>query len=56
MNADTYADIIYKYLMPFWPRNNEFAFIHQDNDSKHSSKQCREALESANIKWVFVKK
>ena len=27
--------------------------LHQDNDGKHTSKLCKEALKEANINWVF---
>ena len=27
--------------------------LHQDNDGKHTSKLCKEALKQANINWLF---
>ena len=52
MDADLYTTIIYNYLVPFWPKNNRYAFIYQDNDTKHAAKQSTQALANANIKWV----
>ena len=48
-----YREIINTHLFPFVAENfNYNAKQHQDNDRKHSSRICTEALKNVNIDWV----
>ena len=49
-----YREIIQKQLFPFVAKKfNYRSILHQDNDAKHSSKICTEALKDLNIQWVI---
>ena len=54
MDAVIYAAILQNYLMPF--AANSFGGVdvqlHQDNDTKHHTKLCRDVLDSFDIQWV----
>ena len=53
MYAYTYDHIIEKYLAPFVnSKFNNTCYLIQDNDPKHTSKVCNDALERNNIVWV----
>jgi hypothetical protein len=48
-----YREIINDHLFPFVAQTHEYkAKLHQDNESKHSSAICTEALKNFNIKWI----
>lgn len=54
MNSQIYKSIIYEFLVPYWANNCRIiSRLHQDNDPKHSSKICLEALEMFGINWVL---
>lgn len=53
MDRFVYRDIIYDYLFPCIGHLYDYrGRVHQDNDPKHNSKLCREALIDCRIKWV----
>jgi hypothetical protein len=55
MNSKVYKNIINNHLAPYC--NEKFkrkTKLHQDNDSKHASKICTQALRNVNIKWVTL--
>lgn len=53
MNSDLYEEIIHEFLVPYAAEHFKLnCFLHQDNDTKHSSGICVSALEECNIKWV----
>jgi hypothetical protein len=54
MNSEFYREIINDYLFPFVGKKlNYRANLHQDNDTKHKSKICIDALNKYNINWVL---
>jgi hypothetical protein len=52
MDSEVYAEILYRYLIPFTSSSDISFNLHQDNDTKHSSKLCTEILKKFNIPWV----
>ena len=53
MNSEFYREIINDYLFPFVGKKfNYEANLHHDNDTKHKSKICIDALKNYNINWV----
>ena len=59
MNSEFYQEIIdflflkFFYLFSFVGKKfNYEAILHQDNDTKHKSKICINALKHYNINWV----
>jgi hypothetical protein len=51
-----YKDIITKVMFPFIAERYDYTVnLHQDNDSKHKSKVCTEALKNLGINWVNFK-
>ena len=53
MNSKIYREIINDQLFPFVAQNYDYkAKLHQDNDSKHSSRICSDALKNWDIQWV----
>ena len=45
MDSEFYREILNGYLFPFFAKNfNYEANLHQDNDTKHKSKICVDAL------------
>jgi hypothetical protein len=53
MDSEFYREIINSHLFPFVGKKfNYAAKLHQDNDSKHKSKICVDALKGCNINWV----
>ena len=53
MNSIMYEEIIEQHLLPFMAVHHPNGVLHQDNDSKHSSLRCRNALKRLNINWVI---
>jgi transposase len=48
-----YQEIINDHLFPFVANKFQYkAKLHQDNDSKHTSAICRNALENLKIRWI----
>jgi hypothetical protein len=57
MNKHVYQDIIHHHLAPFAEKKFNFkAKLHQDNDSKHTSVLCTNALRNLKTKWVNKQK
>ena len=57
MNKHVYQDIIHHHLAPFAEKKFNFkAKLHQDNDSKHTSILCTNALRNLKTKWVNKQK
>ena len=55
MDSEFYREVIYDYLFPFVAEKfNYKAKLHQDNDPKHKSAICTNALENLGIKWVSL--
>lgn len=55
MDKFIYKEIIYDYLFPcIGELYNYRGRFHQDNDPKHNSKLCREALADCGIEWVRI--
>lgn len=54
MNAQIYEEIIATFLIPYMAEhfNIRNGILHQDNDPKHTSLVCTEALTRAGIKWI----
>jgi hypothetical protein len=53
MDSEFYREIIKEHLFPFIGKKfNYQAKLHQDNDTKHNSKICSDALKDLNINWV----
>ena len=57
MNSDNYCEIIFKVFIPFLESCPFVAFedffLYQDNSPIHTSKQCKDFIESLNILWVI---
>jgi hypothetical protein len=55
MDRFLYREILQQRLFPFIAKKfNYRAILHQDNDSKHSSRICINALKDMNIPWVIL--
>jgi len=55
MNAEMYRQIIEEHIFPFCAHHYNYgANLHQDNDSKHISRLCQNALKDLNINWVCM--
>jgi hypothetical protein len=55
MDSFLYKEIIDDHLFPFVAEKfNYKTILHQDNDSKHSSKLCRKSLRDLRIPWVTI--
>jgi hypothetical protein len=55
MDRFLYREIPKQRLLPFIAKKfNYKAILHQDNDSKHSSRICINALKDMNIPWVIL--
>ena len=55
MDSILYKEIIDDHLFPFVAEKfNYKAPLHQDNDSKHSSKLCQKSLRDLRIPWVTI--
>ncbi len=53
MDSEFYREVINDHLFPFIGKKfNYDAKLHQDNDTKHNSKICTDALKNLNINWV----
>jgi hypothetical protein len=54
MNKEMYLEIIANFLVPYCAEhfNVTDAILHQDNDPKHTSVICREALNNIGINWI----
>lgn len=54
MDSELYKQIIEDYMFSFIAsKYNYTAVIHQDNDTKHSSLICRDALNNLGLIWVY---
>jgi hypothetical protein len=53
MNKEGYKAIILDKLVPFFANNPRLKLI-QDNDPKHNSNLCKEALREHQITWVNI--
>ena len=54
MDSEFYRGVIYDHLFPFIGKHfNYKAKLHQDNDAKHKSGICCEALSDFGINWVI---
>ncbi len=54
LNRYGYEVIIKEYLAPFINEYDGSCCLIQDNDSKHSSHLCEDAIRESNIRWVIV--
>ena len=55
MDSNLYKEIIEDIFVPFAAEKYDFnCNIHQDNDPKHSSRLCSDALKFHNINWVKI--
>lgn len=55
MDSQLYAEIIHGYIFPFAGEKFNFQMnLHQDNDSKHSSKLCSNVLKELKLNWVYL--
>ncbi|CAF0852040.1 unnamed protein product [Brachionus calyciflorus] len=53
MDSKLYNEILSDFLLPFGAINYDFDyFLHQDNDPKHKSSECRSFLEKNGINWI----
>jgi hypothetical protein len=53
MDSEFYREIINEHLFLFIGKKfNYQAKLHQDNDTKHKSKICSDALKDLSINWV----
>ena len=54
MDSHFYREVIKDHLFPFdGEKFNYEVNLHQDNDTKHTSKICADALKNLNIIWVI---
>ena len=54
MDSQIYKQVILEFFVPFIAANYDFSCkLHQDNDSKHTSAICSQALIDKNINWVI---
>ncbi len=57
MNSAKYAQILEEFCIPFIIRNNEHPsdmVLHQDNDTKHTSRECVRVIEANDLTWVIT--
>ena len=55
MDKFLYQDIILRNFYPFMAAKYDLnCILHQDNDPKHLSKVCTDALAENGIKWVKI--
>jgi hypothetical protein len=52
MDSEYYKQIIENVMMPSKSLHFDQMYLHQDDDPKHTSKLCVEALNNVKIKWV----
>jgi hypothetical protein len=50
MDTEYHKQIIENVMMPFKSLHFDQMYLHQDNDPKHKSKLCVEALNNVKIK------
>jgi hypothetical protein len=55
MDAGLYEFIIFNNFLKFFISKPSIVFLHQDNDAKHCSNLCFDAIINLGIKWVGVK-
>ena len=54
MDGILYQEIIATFLFPYMAEhfNVSGGILHQDNDPKHTSRDCSETLANIGIKWI----
>ena len=55
MDSELYREIFYEFLPSYIGENEGITILHQDNDSKHCSLICRNAVRGIGLKWVNKK-